>query len=152
MTHLMLRAIFRRPNKSVDKETQVLLEKIKVKQFISRRLNVKWEILFPVIFIKIFLIQIKSSIIRFTYQIWNLMKRRQLRTSFGHFKTIQYHQTKNKYKKWIKSWSKVHNSCQEKWPKFSDFDMVLIFVSYMTIYFHKLSRLSNLCKKTKTKW
>ncbi len=152
MTHLMLRAIFRRPNKSVDKETQVLLEKIKVKQFISRRLNVKWEILFPVIFIKIFLIQIKSSIIRFTYQIWNLMKRRQLRTSFGHFKTIQYHQTNNKYKKWIKSWSKVHNSCQEKWPKSSDFDMVLIFVSYMTIYSHKLSRLNNLCKKTKTKW
>lgn len=152
MTHLMFRVIFRKLNKSVNKETRVLLAKIKVKQFISKRLNVKWEILSPAFFIKIFLIQIRSSIIKFTYQIWNLMKRKLLRTSFGHFKTIQYHRTKNKYKKWVKSLLKVHYSCQEKWPKSSDFDMVLIFVSYMTTFSHKLSRLNNLCNKTKSKW
>lgn len=152
MTHLMFRVIFRRLSKSVNKETRVLLGKIKVKQFISKRLNVKWEILSPAFFIKIFLIQMRSSIIRFTYQIWNLMKRKLLRTSFGHFKTIQYHRTKNKYKKWVKSLPKVRYLCQEKWPKSSGFDMVLIFVSYMTTFSHKLSRLNNLCNKTKSKW
>lgn len=152
MTHLMFRVIFRKLNKSVNKETRVLLAKIKVKQFISKRLNVKWEILSPAFFIKIFLIQIRSSIIKFTYQIWNLMKRRLLRTSSGHFKTIQYHRTKNKYKKWVKSLPKVRYLCQEKWPKSSGFDMVLIFVSYMTTFSHKLSRLNNLCNKTKSKW
>lgn len=147
----MFRATFRKPSKSADKEIQVFLEKIKVKQFTSKRPNAKWEILFPAFFIKIFLIQIRSSIIKYTYQIWNLMKKRQLRASFGLFKTIHYHRTKNKYKKWVKNWPRALNSCQVKWPKSLGFDMALTSVSYMTTFFHKLIRLSNLCNKTKTK-